>query len=400
LRRTRIFNNAIGGSKSFSARTNNNRSRNKKEQTKMIAPDKNENGELFTRRTQIRNLQRDNIIEHEFRQEQSSLPQWFARGNVRELKQINAAVDALNNSDIVVVRSAFAVLAEFERRDQFRMEPSESELFVLLMKAGFPDRLVVAAMKRFRRDRKFSFITAMSWQALKWAFEQRGQDLSASAVLFVRANHADKNGRGWLSDGEIAEHIGASPATVRRADERLIEKGLMQFTGERAGQTLSVKVYQLLLPRSSLTTSELKDGKLTRSSLEAHSKLTRSDTASRYARARNLEPGTSDKGVSSPQNSHLSSNEERKITRPTTDSRPRGNRPKDKDEMESYFNGDEPEAECLHYLDESDLLWFWEANQANDWKTGGKFIHDWKAWARSTYHAQKFPTQRQKKGRE
>src|SRR5262245_43297842 len=55
-------------------------------------------------------------------------PQWFALGNEIELEQINSAVAALKSADVVVVRDAFATLQEFERRGQFRMQPSETDV--------------------------------------------------------------------------------------------------------------------------------------------------------------------------------------------------------------------------------------------------------------------------------
>ena len=239
----------------------------------------------------------------------------------------------------------------------------------------------------------------MSWQALKWAEEQRAGDLSANAVLRVRASHADKNGRGFVGVPEIAEVLQTTKTTVRRADERLIKKSLMKFTEERAGQTLRVKVYQLSLPRNSSATlpfNERKtDAKRTRNSSETVAKQMRNSSAtlpSHDTRARvtlNPEPGTQeDKRLRSNNADLLSSSskeEEGKKSRPAL------NRPTSEEEVINYLSDDPEFNELRDPI--TDALWFWTANENNDWKYAGK---DWREYAKQTVYARKFPSQNPK----
>jgi len=338
-----------------------------------------------------------------------SLPQWFARANVYELELINAAVKAIDDpkADAETVRAAHTLLHEFERKGQFKMQPSESDLFVLLMSAGLPDRLVVAAMKRFPRDRKLCFIWAMSWQALKWAEQQRAGDLSANAVLRVRASHADKDGRGFVGIPEIADELETAKTTVRRADKRLVKKGLMQFTGDRSSET--VKIYQLPLPQKSSAGSSatLPPGssvevatKKRGSSVEVATKergssatLPLHDTRASARASRNPEPGTTDNRVSSPKNSHLlSSNKE------TTTTRAPFKAPRDVEEVFEYIfdhkNDDNRDlADLREQIEDGDVEWWFHANRAKSWKG----VDDWHALLEATFSGGYFPSQKRKR---
>jgi hypothetical protein len=118
-----------------------------------------------------------------------------------------------------------------------------------------------AAVEAFRlrwelQDRGVLFdVWAMSWQALKWAAQQQAGDLSANAVLRVYADHADQIGRTWVDSNTIAKELQTSQPTVLNATKRLVESGLLKDTKERSGQTGSVRVFQLKIPRENKRTS-------------------------------------------------------------------------------------------------------------------------------------------------
>ena len=108
-------------------------------------------------------------------------------------------------------------------------------------------------LKRFRRElraasRLDGLILNMSWQALKWAAQQRAGDLAASAVLRVLADHASNTGRTFVDSKTICDELGTTKPTVLDAIKRLLERGLMEDTGERIGKTGRVPVFQLKMP--------------------------------------------------------------------------------------------------------------------------------------------------------
>ena len=106
----------------------------------------------------------------------------------------------------------------------------------------------------------------MSWPALKWAAEQRAGDPIANAVLRVRADHADDSGRVFIDAPAIANELETTKPTVLAADKRIIEKKLMQHTGDWAGKTRRVPVYQLAMPKQLTKETVMKrtrDGKET-----------------------------------------------------------------------------------------------------------------------------------------
>ena len=329
-----------------------------------------------------------------------SCKQYIARGDVYERKRIAAAFDVINDpsATLETVRAASATLEEFRRKGQFEMTPSETDFARIAAAIGFSSEQINAAWASYQRTGKFSADFAMSWQALKWADEQRAGDLSASAVLYVRASHADKNGRGFVGVPEIAEQLGTTKPTVHRADERLVKKGLLKWTKERAGQTLSIKVYQLSLPRSSNTTLLLENTKQTRSS---NTTLPLRDT-----RARSPEPGT-ETTVRSPENELIVSNNNKddKNFRPACLSRP-----KDAGEVWEYIynaNDDHPEQETAplakYFIElagddgdddegNRDIDFWLLMNERKGWRG----VTDWHVYLRDTFLRGWFPSQKRK----
>jgi hypothetical protein len=112
------------------------------------------------------------------------------------------------------------------------------------------------------------------------------------------------------------------------------------------------------------------------------------------------------------QKPYLSSSWEGKNTSRPFD-RPMENRPKDPDAVYEYIfdcegeNSDEENAKlkplveflrgCDEEEEERQIDWWFYANQGTNWKTGGRYIENWKAWLLATFHAGKFPSQRKGK---
>jgi hypothetical protein len=293
-----------------------------------------------------------------------------------------AAIDATNdtNADIDVARAAHAALEDFRCKNQFEMQPSESDFARIAAVFGFTSEQIAAAWASYRRNGKFSAILAMSWQALKWAAQQRAGSLSANAVLRVYADHATKAGRTWVDSKTIAERLQTTKPTVLDAISRIIERGLMEDTGERVGKTGSVRVFQL---KMALETNEKRSNSFTakryRSGKEAVKKQTNSFTA----------------GIGETASNPLTRNQEEEEK-----SRGALRRPTNEDEIYEYIFCEndprtEPLQEFLISLEDHDhernISWFWQANELSDWK---RCKGDWRSYLLLTFARGMFPSQR------
>lgn len=87
----------------------------------------------------------------------------------------------------------------------------------------------------------------MSFDALAWAAKQKPNNLAAKMALLALANYADERGRAYPSNAAIAEFGDMNPKTAIAALDRLEALGLIIDSGQRAGRSKQIKVYQLNL---------------------------------------------------------------------------------------------------------------------------------------------------------
>lgn len=86
----------------------------------------------------------------------------------------------------------------------------------------------------------------MSVEAITWALRQPVEASSAKFVLVVLANCASADGGlAYPSVAYLAESTGQDRKTVVTNLKRLVESGLIEDTGDRAGRTRQVIVYRL-----------------------------------------------------------------------------------------------------------------------------------------------------------
>ena len=243
----------------------------------------------------------------------------------------------------------------------------------------------------------------MSWQARKWADEQRAGGLSANAVLQVYAQHADQTGRTWVDSNTIAERLETSQPTVLDATKRLIKRGLMKDTGERVGATGNVRVFQLEMPRekakkrtSSFSVKHTSNAKATHKqrTSNAQEALALSDTRAR-AEHGNMEHGK-DETIVQPSAAELlvsSHNEDKK----NENVRPGLSRPNDSGEVFEYiYCTDSGETEALKsYFNEladddeadRDIEYWLHMNERRGWRG----VTDWRVYLRQTFLKGWFP---------
>jgi hypothetical protein len=230
----------------------------------------------------------------------------------------------------------------------------------------------------------------MSWRALRWAFDcDKVESWAEKTVLVEYANHANDDGYTWPSLKFIALRWHTHPARLRRAREALIAKKLLFRTKKRRGITQQNKVFRMpkfTYERGPESPPSQQHERGRKGGGKGAIRGSKSPT--------NLKPiiyNHEEERMASQKPYLSSSSEGKKISRPAS------NRPTDDFEVIDYFD------ECglwdadSHALTVTDALWFYEANQANDWKTGGKYIENWRAWFNATYYAGKFPSQREGK---
>jgi hypothetical protein len=267
---------------------------------------------------------------------------------------------------------------------------------------------------------------AMSWQALRWAAEQRAGDLSANAVLLVYADHATKTGRTWVDSKTIAERLQTTKPTVLDAIGRIIARGLMEDTGERVGKTGSVRVFQLEMAlETSKERSNSFTAKRSRSGKEAVKKESNSFTADAGETASNPEPVTiEEEEVHNFSSSSSFKKDEKKETksrgalrRPTNEDkddknfRPCLSRPDDAGEVWAYIynaNDDHPKEETAalrkYFSDlagpdgndtegDRDIEYWVHINEKNGWRG----VTDWRVHLKETFLRGWFPSQKRKR---
>ena len=81
----------------------------------------------------------------------------------------------------------------------------------------------------------------------KWAWSQKTGSSSYKAVLVALAEHANKDLKAWPSLTCLEVETELNERTVRKSLQALQEMGLIRDTGEKAGFTKQVPVYQLCL---------------------------------------------------------------------------------------------------------------------------------------------------------
>jgi Helix-turn-helix domain len=91
----------------------------------------------------------------------------------------------------------------------------------------------------------------MSWQARKWADDQRPRTAMCKWILLSLAHFANKHGESWPGLDSLVEYSLASKNTVKAAIKILIEDKEIFDTGKRRGETGRVPVYQLPLNETS-----------------------------------------------------------------------------------------------------------------------------------------------------
>lgn len=93
----------------------------------------------------------------------------------------------------------------------------------------------------------------MSIKALNWAFEREGVPMTEKFALVVLANYADDKHSCFPSQRRIADDMGASVETARRAVKKLEERGLVsrEKRGNGVGGRSSDR-YVLALPATTL----------------------------------------------------------------------------------------------------------------------------------------------------
>jgi len=89
----------------------------------------------------------------------------------------------------------------------------------------------------------------MSWQATKWAVNQKVGSPVRKLLLLVMSTYADPDGKCWPSQGLLAELTGMSLDTVQRQTKKLIAEGLLSVTRppKRRGQWQTF-IYYLNMP--------------------------------------------------------------------------------------------------------------------------------------------------------
>lgn len=121
----------------------------------------------------------------------------------------------------------------------------------------------------------------MSHQAVEWALNQPVGHAPAKQILTVMAHYAHKDQRPWTAYPSVTQLVrdtGQDRKTVLANLVRLVECGALRDTGERAGMTKSVTVYELSEPTSDTKTGTSSRGKSstksgTASNVEAVPKL-------------------------------------------------------------------------------------------------------------------------------
>ncbi|QQB37971.1 hypothetical protein I6I07_15920 [Achromobacter deleyi] len=97
----------------------------------------------------------------------------------------------------------------------------------------------------------------MSHQAVEWALSQPISHAPAKQILTVMAHYAHKDQRPWTAYPSVTQLVrdtGQDRKTVLANLVRLVECGALRDTGERAGMTKSVTVYELSEPTSDTKT--------------------------------------------------------------------------------------------------------------------------------------------------
>jgi hypothetical protein len=227
----------------------------------------------------------------------------------------------------------------------------------------------------------------MSWQALRFALGCDKCDSTAERVVLIEyANHADHRGYTWPSKRFIGSRCRLHHETVARATDTLIAKKLIFRTKKRRGNTGQVEVFRM--PKCTYESGLQTDAS---KSAQSVGKASGKRRVSGTLYDTNLEPITmnhEEERMASQKPYLSSSSEERNKSRPAL------NRPTDEEEVINHLTDDN---EFEGELEIEDCLWFFEANNANGWKIVGKPIEDWRAYARATFYARKFPSQRKKK---
>ena len=90
----------------------------------------------------------------------------------------------------------------------------------------------------------------MSFDAIRWAFEQAPGKSTEKFVLIAMANRANASGELWSSVAQICEDTLLNRKTVLAALKDLCSQKLIADTGERKGSTGQIKVYKLILDES------------------------------------------------------------------------------------------------------------------------------------------------------
>jgi DNA-binding PadR family transcriptional regulator len=85
----------------------------------------------------------------------------------------------------------------------------------------------------------------VSVDATRWAWEQRVRGTD-KLVLLSLADRADENFLAFPSAQRLTKDTGLNGKTVFAALQRLLEKGLIEDTGEKVGDTGRVKIYRLM----------------------------------------------------------------------------------------------------------------------------------------------------------
>src|SRR6186997_1741382 len=89
---------------------------------------------------------------------------------------------------------------------------------------------------------------AVSWDAIRWALEQKLDRLSDKFVLVILGNWADETGASWRPIKLLAEDACGDPKTIQASLARLQVLKLISDTGKREGHTKGIVVFQLALP--------------------------------------------------------------------------------------------------------------------------------------------------------
>jgi hypothetical protein len=272
-----------------------------------------------------------------------------------------------------------------------------------------PINRALAIIKQIKQSGgKISAIIAMSWQARKWADEQRAGDLSANAVLQVYAQHADQTGRTWVGSNTIAEQLETSQPTVLDATKRIIKRGLMKDTKERVGATGNVRVFQLKMPRQKakqrtrgFSVKHTSNAKATHKQCTSNAQeaLALSDTRARGTR--NMEHGK--ETIVQPSAAELIVSSHNK-DKDDENVRPGLNRPNDTGEVFEYIyctDNDETEALERYFNEladdeaEQDIHYWLHMNERRGWRG----VTDWHVYLRETFLRGWFPSQQRKASR-